>query len=244
MFISVKQLEEDMGVDKRIGRFFVDRLVPKDNSFWKDRLLYISFGNGFLSIPVYYDILYRIGMSLEELLDERHIVFMEQVMHFAILHERNQITVAEELTAIRNLLNGRVQHAGWFQKLNRYLDQDVLNTLGPFGLHFPSLNRADVFLYILCDLPLNDEQWQSAIKYWYALHPTYLIMDDVCDYGKDLKAGEENVVVDLGGGLSGFEKTFDLYRENCETLHEINPLLSGFLLTNEEKLREHIPLNC
>jgi hypothetical protein len=244
VFISKRQLEEEMGVDKRIGKFFVDRRVPKDNSFWKDRLLYISFGNGFLSIPVYYDILYRIGMPLEKLLDEKHIMFMEQLMHFAILQERNQITIPEELAEIRNLLNGRVKSAGWFQKLNRYLDQEVLKTLGPFGLHFPSLNRADVFLYILCDLPLNEEHWQSALKYWYALHPTYLIMDDMCDYGKDLKAGEENVVVDLGGGSIGFEKTFELYRQNCETLQEINPQLSGFLLTKEESLREYIPLNC
>jgi hypothetical protein len=244
MFISVGQLEQDMGVDKRIGRFFVDRRIPKDNSFWKDRLLYISFGNGYLSIPVYYDILYRIGLGLETLLDKKHIEFMEQLMHFAILQERNEISVSEELEEIRKLLDGRVRNAGYYQLLNRYLDQPVLKPLAPFGLSHSSLNRADVFLYILCDLPLKDDQWQSAIKYWYALHPTYLIMDDVKDYGKDLKDGEENVVVDLGGGPMGFEKTIGLFRENCETLQEINPLLSGFLLDVEEKLRQNIPSNC
>jgi len=69
LFTSVRQLDEEMGVDKRIGRFFVDRKLPQNNSFWKGRLLYVSFGNGFVSIPVYYDILYRIGIPLESLLD-------------------------------------------------------------------------------------------------------------------------------------------------------------------------------
>src|SRR5450432_799704 len=128
-----------MGVDKRIGRFFVDRKIPENNSFWKGRLLYIAFGNGFLSIPVYYDILYRIGVPVEILLEEKHIEFMEQLMHFAILQERNEITVSEELKQIRLLLEGRVRDMEYYQTLNRYLDQPTLNPMGPFGLPFPSL---------------------------------------------------------------------------------------------------------
>ena len=243
MFISVNQLEREMGVNKNIARFFVDRRIPENNSFWNGRLLYISFGNGFVSIPVYYDILHRIGLGTEILLDEKHIGFMEQLMHFAILQERNEITIAEELAAIRALLEKRVSHNGYYQLLNQYLDQSALRPMGPFGLDFPSLNRADAFLYILCDLPLNEAQWLAAIKYWYALHPTYLIMDDIRDYGKDLKNGEENVVAELGGGSIGFEKTFDLFRENCKTLEELNPVLAGFLLSYEEELRENVPVN-
>ena len=97
MFISANQFEREMGVNKTIGSFFVDRKPPENNSFWKGRLLYISFGNGFVSIPVFYDILFRIGIPLEVLLDEDHIQFMEQVMHFAILHERKEISQQEEL---------------------------------------------------------------------------------------------------------------------------------------------------
>jgi hypothetical protein len=243
MFISVRQLEEEMGVDKRIGRFFVDRKVPESNSFWKDRLLYISFGNGFLSIPVYYDILYRIGVPIEKLLDEKHIEFMEQVMHFAILHERNEISYNEELESIRTLLNGRVQDMEYYNKLNNYLDQPKQFPLGPFGLNSPSLNRADVFLYILCDLPLSKIHWEKATRYWYSLHPTYLIMDDICDYEKDCENNENNIVSDLGGGVDAFEKTFELFRKNCETLGKLNPLLGEFLLRYEEGLREKIPAN-
>jgi hypothetical protein len=243
MFLSVSQLEQEMGVDKRIGRFFVDRKIPDKNSFWKGRLLYIAFGNGYLSIPVYYDILYRIGLPLEILLEEKHIEFMEQLMHFAILQERNEITISEELKQIRLLLEGRVRDMEYYQSLNRYLDQPTLNPMSPFGLAFPSLNRADVFLYILCDLPLTEALWAEAIRFWYALHPSYLIIDDIRDYEKDRKNGDENVIVDFGGGVAGVEKTFELFRENCSTLKEINPLLGEFLLGYEERLRENIPIN-
>jgi hypothetical protein len=230
-----------MGANKTIGRFFVDRKPPENNSFWNGRLLYISFGNGFVSIPVYYDILFRIGIPVEVLLNEEHILFMEQLMHYAILHEKREISLQEEMNAIRNILKNRIKNSAYYEALNLYLDQQVLKPLGPFGLPFPSLNRADVFLYVLCDLPLNDLQWQKAIRYWYALHPTYLIMDDVRDYAKDKEEGEENVVIELGEGTEGFEKTLELYRRNCETIHEINPLLAQFLTNSEEDLMVFVP---
>lgn len=244
MFISVKQLDGEMGVDKRIGRFFVDRRIPENNSFWKGRLLYIAFGNGYLSIPIYYDILRRIGLPLQVLLDEKHIDFMERLMHFAMLHERNEISFQEELASIRLMLEGRVQDFDYYSALNLYLNQPVLKPLDLFGLPFPSLNRADVFLYILCDLPLSKPEWKEAIRYWYALHPNYLIMDDIRDFSKDSENGEENVVMDLGAGLSGFEKSLEMYRKNCLTLGEINPELKAFLLSREEGLRKYIPANC
>jgi hypothetical protein len=244
VFISAHQLERDMGVNKTIGRFFVDRKLPENNSFWKGRLLYIGFGNGYVSIPVFYDILFRIGLPLTVLLDEKHIQFMEQLMHFAILHEKNEITVTEELKCIRALLKNRIQGQHHYELLNRYLDQPVLKPLGLFGLIHPSLNRADVFLYVLCDLPLTDEQWKLAVQYWYALHPSYLIMDDIRDYAKDKEEGEENIVVDLGDGIVGFEKTFKMLRQNSDTMKEVNPLLAQFLLNYEEELRGFVPLKA
>lgn len=244
MFISVQQFERNMGVNQTIGRFFVDRRLPENNSFWKGRLLYIGFGNGYVSIPVYYDILYRLGLPLEVLLEEQHIQFMERLMHFAILHERNEITAAEELKCIRSLLKNRIRAQEHFELLNHYLEQPVLKPLGPFGLVHPSLNRADVFLYVLCDLPLSNEQWRLAIRYWYALHPSYLIMDDIRDYAKDKERGEENVVIDLGDGPIGFERTFEILHENSKTMEEINPLLAQFLLDYEEELRGYVPLKA
>lgn len=243
MFISVEHFEQSMGVHKAIGRFFVDRKPPEKNSFWKGKLLYIGLGNGYVAIPVYYDILYRIGLPMETLLDENHIQFMEQLMHFAILQEKNAITIEDELKEIRALLNGRVQDAAYYETISCYLNQPVLKPLGPFGLPYTSLNRADAFLYILCDLPLNKNQWEQAIRYWYVLHPTYLIIDDIRDYAKDKEGGEENLILDLGDGSSGFEKTFEMFRKNCEILGELNPALAAFLMSYEEDLRELVPAN-
>lgn len=241
MFISVNQLERQMGVHKSIGRFFVDRKPPENNSFWKNKLLYVGMGNGYVSIPVFYDILYRLGIPIEDLLNEEHILFMEQLMHFAILMERNEISYVEELNSIRGLLRGRIRNQDMYKALDQYLDQQGLKPMGRFGLIHPSLNRADVFLYTLCDLPLSERQWEQAVRYWYALHPSYLIMDDVRDYAMDQENGEENVVTDLGGGAPGFEKALAMLRDNSAILQEINPLLAQLLNDYEEDLMEFAP---
>lgn len=240
MFISANQLHREMGVDLPIARFFVDRAVPENNSFWKGKLLYIGFGNGYVSIPVYYDLLFRLGLPLDLLLSEEHILFMEKLMHYAIQQERKEISVKEELMVIRELLSGRIKNVTYYDALNAYTDQPVLQPLRPFGLKLPALNRADVFLYVLCDLPLTVKQWEQAIRYWYALHPTYLIMDDLRDYEKDKEQGEENVVIEWGDGPGGFQQAMDIIRTNCETLEEVNPVLAEFLLSYDEDLLEMI----
>lgn len=241
MFISANQLHREMGVDLTIARFFVDRKIPENNSFWKGKLLYIGFGNGYVSIPVYYDLLLRIGLTLDLLLSEKHILFMEKLMHYAILQERKEITVKEEVDAIRDLLKGRIKSITRYNSLNTYLNQPVLKPMGMFGLELPALNRADVFLYILCDLPLTEKQWEQAIQYWYALHPTYLIMDDLRDYEKDKERGEENVVLEWGDGSGGFQRAMENIQTNCKTLQKVNPALAEFFLSYEEDLREMIP---
>jgi len=243
MFTSVNHLDLEMGVDKRIGRFFVDRQVPKNNGYWKGRLLYVAFGNGYVFIPVYYDILHRLGLSQDVLLDEKHIDLMEKILHLSYLHEANEITLLEEITRIGGMMEGRIKDFDYYSALNTYLHQPVLKTLGPFGLSLSSLNRADVFLFALCDLPLNKRQWEEAIRYWYALLPNYLILDDLRDYAEDQEKGDENVVLELSPGIEGFEQTFEMYRKNCLILQQVNPALATFLLGNEEKLRGYIPAN-
>ncbi len=237
MFISATQLNRGMGVDMNIARFFVDRDPPKNNSFWKDRLLYIGFGNGYVSIPVYYDLLFRIGITLDQLLSEDHILLMEQIMHWAILQEREEISMQEEMIAIRELLKDRVKDQKYFDGLNTYLDQPILKPMGSFGLKNPALNRADVFLYVLCDLDLTENQRELAIKFWYALHPTYLIIDDLRDYEKDKQDGEENVLMEWNDKSARFHYAMDMVKSNCKILQRVNPVLADFLLSYEEELK-------
>jgi hypothetical protein len=226
MFISVKNLHNNMGVDETIARFFVDRKVPAENIFWKNRLLYITRGNGYISIPVYYDLLFRAGISKELLLDEGHIKFMEDVMHNAILVEYNEISFAAHLDKIKALLIGRIKNPAFYNVLVPYLAQPQIKPMGELGMPVTSLNRADVFLFILCDLPITKEQTSAAIKYWYALHTTYLLMDDIYDYKIDKQDNEENAVIELGDDEEGFDKAVDIVKSNIKVIHEINPRLS------------------
>jgi hypothetical protein len=227
-----------MGVDETIARFFVDRKVPANNSFWQKRLLYIGRANGFISIPVYYDILYRIGIPKEILLNEGHIYLMEQIMHYAILHEKQEISFFQQLEKINEMLAGRIKFQAFFEELINYLTQPELKPFGRLGLSLKSLNRADVFLFVLCDLPLTEKSLHDAIRYWYALHPSYLIFDDIYDYEKDKTDADENAVIELGGGKAGFEKAIEILQRNAEILREISPALCDSIYLHIDDIRE------
>ncbi len=238
MFVSVPQLSNEMGVDEEIARYFVNRKVPAHNSFWQKRFVYIGRANGYISIPVYYDLLYKIGISKEILLAEGHVQFMEQLMHFAILHEKEEISFFQQLEKMNELLAGRIRNQAFFEELISYLTQTVLLPMGRLGTPNPSLNRADAFLFVLCDLPLSENQLALAIKYWYALHPCYLIFDDIHDYQKDKSDGEENVIMEWGGGQKGLEKAIAVLEENAGILEKLNQKLSESIALYIEDLRE------
>jgi hypothetical protein len=239
MFVSVSYLRDNLGVDETIARFFVDRKVPEGNAFWRNRLLYVGWGNGFVSIPVYYDLLFRVGVPKEALLAEEHVRLMENVMDYAIKVEFREISFEEQLQKIDALFS--VSHNKDLKKeLLGYLKQDALRPVGRLGLTYPALNRADVFLFILCGLPLSADQTAQAIRYWYALHPTYLLMDDMMDYNKDKEAQEENAILELGEGSAGFAAAFGILESNIETLREINPILSHSLEERMEGLHDLI----
>jgi hypothetical protein len=238
MFVSVPILHNELGVDEEIARFFVNRKVPVNNSFWERRYVYIGRANGFISIPVYYDLLYRMGVPRETLLADGHVRFMEQLMHYAILHEKEKISFFEQLEKINELLAGRIKNQFFFEELIAYLTQPVLIPRGRLGMKNPSLNRADAFLFVLCDLPLSVEQLSWAIEYWYALHPCYLILDDIHDYQEDKSAGEENVIMEWGGGKIGLEKAVKVLEESAGVLEKLNRKLGESIVLHIEVIKE------
>jgi hypothetical protein len=201
----------------------------------------VGRGNGFISIPVYYDILFRLGVAREALLSESHVQFMEQLMHYAMRVEFKEISFEEQLSAIKKLLSGRIQNEKFYHELVSYLEQRVLMPMGNLGMPVPSLNRADVFLFILCDLPVSDQQIKMAIDYWYALHTSYLLMDDMCDYKSDKEDNEENSVIELGDEEAGFEKAFEILRTNRKNIQSLNPVLADFLEESMTRLYDFIP---
>jgi hypothetical protein len=87
------------------------------------------------------------------------------------------------------------------------------------------LNRADTFLFSLCDLSMSQELTQAFIPYWYALIGAFLLMDDVVDWDIDQQQGEENAIGFLGEGSGALRKAIDLLREDFKMLSNINSVL-------------------
>jgi hypothetical protein len=241
MFISVKHLNGKMGVDEQLAHFFVDRKVPVGNAFWDKRRLYVNRGNGYISIPVYYDLLHRIGVSKPDLLEEAHIHLMEQIMHYAIQVESGQISFETQLELIQKSLEGRIKNLDFYNELLEYLKQPILKPKGKLGMPVPALNRADVFLFILCDLVIKPNQIEKAVQCWYAMHTTYLLMDDIYDYQLDKQNLEENAIIELGDGKEGSTKAFDILQSNAGLLREINPVLVDFFEETFEDLKKLTP---
>ncbi|HEX4851933.1 MAG TPA: hypothetical protein VFV08_14055, partial [Puia sp.] len=137
---------------------------------------------------------------------------------------------------IQHLLTDRIKNQEFYHELITYLEQPVLHPMGKLGMPVPSLNRADVFLFILCDLPLSDNQIAQAVSYWYALHTSYLLMDDIVDYRFDKQDKDENSIIELGEGERGFERAFDLLRNNIKTIEPVNPKLAAHFEETMESL--------
>ena len=203
MFTSVRILTDQLGVDSDIARFFVDRPVPQDNRYWKGRLLYVAQGNGYLFIPLVYDILYRLGVPKEALLEEAHIRLMESVLDSAGKVEFDGLSGATHVEACREILLGSVRNPWLWRELLDYFEKG--QPTATLGLPVPPLNRADTFLFSLCNLDMNESLTRSFLKYWYALIAFFLMMDDVMDWEEDKKLGEENAILHLGDGPEAFD---------------------------------------
>jgi hypothetical protein len=238
MYVSVKFLEQQMGVDPSIARFFVDRKVPENNAFWSNRLLYVGRGNGFIFIPLYYDLLFRLGIPMPWLLAEPHIQFMEQIMHYATKVEKQEMHFGDQVVAIKKHVEQKASNLAFYENLVSYLQQDSIEPLGILGAACPALNRADAFLFVLCDLPLSSDQIFLAVRYWYALITSFLLMDDIYDYPTDKQRQEESSIVELGDGDRGFMRAFAILKENQQILAQINPLLSKDLKRQAEELQD------
>jgi len=78
MVITSKKLQENLGVSTKVADFFAnERPVPADNLFWKNKRIYISAGFGFLTIPLIYDLVFKLGVSENDLLSHEHVSLME-----------------------------------------------------------------------------------------------------------------------------------------------------------------------
>lgn len=227
MFTSKKQLTELMGVDPELAAFFVDRKVPTSNLYWKDRLLYVARGTGYLFIPLYFDLMLKQGVPRQQVLSEPFVQAAEQILHSAAAWEHNQIDRNTHIQDCKSLVEPLQQQPDLFAKLNVYFQQEILKPLDGLGTISPALNRGDSMLYHLCLLPAEID-WRPLVDYWYALVPSFLLMDDVMDLRADQQKGEENALIDFGVGTEGLLQAFDFLERNFQRLSTLNPLLGQY----------------
>ena len=205
MFISKEHLHTNLGIDQEIAAFFVNRKVPENNLYWKDRLLYISRGTGYLFIPLFFDLQLRCGVTKKVLLDEKYILLMESILHHAAHHEFEQIPFSQNIESCKQVMQNKVNNETLFTDLLRYFSNEDLKPFKYLGTSSKALNRGDTFLFSLCYLNLLLTQTQNIIAHWYALVPSFLLMDDIMDLREDQRVNDENAISDFGPGSIGVE---------------------------------------
>lgn len=238
MFTSKKELTEVMGVDPAIAAFFVDRKVPAGNLYWKGRLLYVARGTGFLFIPLYIDLQRRAGVDSTLLLSEPYVQLMEAILHQAALYEREEVSFASHLEAIREQLEGKVVHPDLYDLLGVYFQQQPLGELDYLGTGNAALNRGDALLYQLTTLHYPQAVIRNIIRYWYLLVPSFLLMDDIMDLQEDQEKNEENALSHYGYDAKGVQAAIALLDQNFTGLSAVNPVLGGFFRSMLEKKKQ------
>ncbi len=229
MFTSRAELEQYFGVDADIAKAFVDRRVPAGNAYWRGRLLYIGRGNGFLFMPLSFDLLHKAGIGKAILLDEKLLVAMEKILDLAARYEYGEMSFIAHVEEIEQFILPDSLQPAFLSRLHRFFRQPVLYPLEGIGDANPPLNRADAFLYLYCLLPVEEREIDRLLRYWYALLPAFLLQDDLVDLQEDLEKKEENAVGFYGPGREGARKSIDELRRRFRILKELNEPLSQTL---------------
>src|SRR5215207_3083237 len=117
MFISKQHLQQNLGIDADIAAFFVDRKIPENNLYWKNRYLYIAGGTGYLFIPVFFDLQYRSGLPHDVLFEEVYVQLIEGILHSAAMHEMQQIRFPEHINNCKGLLQDKIRNRPLYDDL-------------------------------------------------------------------------------------------------------------------------------
>jgi len=202
MFLSKDQLTYFFEIDAEIAAFFVDRKVPVNNAYWKGRMLYLKQNPGFLFLPLFVDVLYRLGIKKEALLNEEFVQLFESILHKAAEEEQGETTMQELRKESKNLVTTPFGANEAVQEYVRWLDETLVGREFLGGLKelpcVPALQRADSFLYALAILPGINEVRTRALEIWESVTGFYLFLDDVEDLDADRRKGESNIILEWG----------------------------------------------
>ncbi len=229
MFITKDDLKLSYGVDLCIGEAFVNRAVPENNLYWKNRTIYIPGAPGYYFMPIFTDLLYRCGADRNHLLSDHQFKLNELILHHAAMLEMEQCSWLQQATEVISLVKPVVKNAVLFKELNHYLIQDKPVALENkrWGTPYPSLNRADTYLLTLVTLDGEKFNLDLAIKGWYALMTYFLILDDLADIKEDLKHDADNIIRDAGITEQGMAGILEMINKSKEVMEIINPVMAN-----------------
>lgn len=229
MFLSKDDLKLAYGVDMLIGETYVNRRVPQDNLYWKKRQIYIPGAPGYTFMPIFSDLLYRCGADRQQLIGEDFLQFSEAILHSAARLEHKQIEWEAHVDEVVNQVAPHVVDNQLFEALKAYAGKSDPFKAGDvrLGTAFPSLNRADSYLFSLVIINSPSFDVDKAIRAWYALMTYFLILDDLADIREDLLNGEENVLIDVGLDDAGAAKVEAMIDESIAIMNQINPVMAN-----------------
>ena len=245
MVITSKKLQENLGISTRVADFFAnERPVPADNLFWENKRIYISAGFGFLTIPLIYDLVFKLGVSENDLLSDEHVSLMEFGFDKFMQYEHGLLSFPAFIGEMHNLMKNKI-------KQTNLADDLFALFMGEKPKHFEfetkhkALARSDSFLFTLVDLDVTDAWVKEFLPYWYAIARPILLLDDFKDLLTDRMKNEENTIIELGNDEKAMKVAYEMGIQDLKRLETINPKLSKYMmnLLKESLLYDYIQVD-
>jgi hypothetical protein len=226
MFVSANFLSINYGVDDTISKFFVDRQPPVDNLYWHGKLMYLRPEIGWLFIPLIVDLLFKSGVSKQQLLSEEFVSLMEKVGHTSAEEELKQISHQQALEKYIAIVGDNYKNETYYNNLIDFMKGGQDNFFAQVSTPFKALHRGDAFLFSLCALDIDESIQQKVAQYWFALISTLLLLDDAEDMEVDKSSGDENAFLETELTKEGIEKIKTLVKDNLQTITNINRIMA------------------
>jgi hypothetical protein len=227
MFLTCDDLKLAYGVDMEIGRFYVDRKVPVNNAYWKKRHLYIPPVPGFFFKPIFSDLAFRAGIGKSILLSEDFIQLAEKILDSAGRLEQKDISWDEHINECVQFAELKLANRDFLEDLKSYFAGNKENASVPLGTPYPSLNRADAYLFTLCAISFDQDKKAKLVESWYALMTYFLILDDLADIKDDFKNNEENALIEAGLSKQGAAVITEMINRSYIQMERINPVMAN-----------------
>jgi hypothetical protein len=115
----------------------------------------------------------------------------------------------------------------FLEDLKSYFNNEQVKSGAILGTPYPSLNRADTYLFTLCTLNIDSQQKIKLLEAWYALMTYFLILDDLVDIKQDFKNKEENALLDAGLTDEGAAIITGMIQRSYANMNAINPVMAN-----------------